>query len=186
MNLLNQSINPEDLPEDFCPKACKLVDEFHRKTVNEDVEWMLYFDYTNGDVIYCWKGEKDTTGGEYDRIYLKNRNIASLHNHPKRLYSFPSLDNFDILENDFEDYEIICADSSFWEIEFKGILENNIREQIISDLYDLFQQVYTYVFFNYKYSNRIGKTIDEMYSNQILNYLNTNYKNIHIKQKEYA
>ena len=38
-----KSINSQDLPEDFCLSACKLVDEFHRKTVNEDVEWMMYF-----------------------------------------------------------------------------------------------------------------------------------------------
>jgi hypothetical protein len=48
-----KSINPSDLPIDFCDDACRLVDEFRRKTVNEKVEWMLYFDYTNGDVIYC-------------------------------------------------------------------------------------------------------------------------------------
>ena len=53
-----KSISPNDLTKEFCPKVCKLVDEFHRKTVNEDIEWMLYFDYTNGEVIYCWKGEK--------------------------------------------------------------------------------------------------------------------------------
>ena len=50
-----KSVNSHDLPDDFCDKACKLVDEFHRKTVNEEVEWRLYFDYTDGEVIYCWK-----------------------------------------------------------------------------------------------------------------------------------
>ena len=83
-----KSISRNDLPNDFCPKACKLVDEFHKKTVNEDIEWMLYFDYTDGEVIYCWKGEEDKTGGAYDKIHLKGRNIASLHNHPKDYYSF--------------------------------------------------------------------------------------------------
>ena len=66
-----KSINPEDLPSDFCPKACRIVDEFHRKTVHEDVEWMLYFDYTTGEVVYCWKGGKGKIDGNYNRKYLK-------------------------------------------------------------------------------------------------------------------
>ncbi|MBQ8016538.1 MAG: hypothetical protein IJ258_00370 [Methanobrevibacter sp.] len=123
-----KSINPQDLPEDFCPEACKLVDEFHRKTVNQDIEWMLYFDYTNGDVIYSWKGDEDKTGGEYDKIHFKNRKIASLHNHPKNYYSFPSSDNFDILCNEFEDYEIITSIDVFWVVEFKGRVEKEIRQ----------------------------------------------------------
>lgn len=28
-----KSVNPNDLPKEFCESACKLVDEFHRKTV---------------------------------------------------------------------------------------------------------------------------------------------------------
>lgn len=59
-----KSINPEDLPKDFCPKDCKLVDEFHRKTVNQDIERLLYCDYTNGEVIYCWKLFKRRFGGQ--------------------------------------------------------------------------------------------------------------------------
>ena len=42
------------------------------------------------------------------KFILKIGNVASLHKHPKKLYSFPSLDNFNILENEFEDYEIMC------------------------------------------------------------------------------
>ena len=52
------SVNPNDLPDVFCEEACRVVDEFHRKTINEKVEWMMYFDYTTGEVIYCWKGEE--------------------------------------------------------------------------------------------------------------------------------
>jgi len=180
-----KSIDPEDLPKEFCPKACILVDEFHRKTVNQDIEWMLYFDYTTGEEIYCWKGEDDKTGGEYEKIHFKNRKIASLHNHPKKLYSFPSLDNFDILENDFEDYEIICANSSFWIIEFKGILENEIRKQIISDLSNMFREVNREVTLNFD-EHEIGITIDSIYSQYMINYLNIYYTNVNIKKMEYA
>lgn len=123
------SIDPQDLPDEFCDEACRLVDEFYRKTVNEEVEWMLYFDYTTGEVIYSWKGEEDKTGGQYDRIHLKERYIASLHNHPKNYYSFPSSDNFDILSNEFEDYEIIISPNVFWIVGFRGNVEKEIRQK---------------------------------------------------------
>lgn len=180
-----KSVNHDDLPGEFCDKACKLVDEFHRKTVNEDVEWMLYFDFTTGDVIYCWKGEEGKTGGLYDMIHLKNRNIASIHNHPKKFYSFPSLDNFDILENNFEDYEIICANSIFWIVESKGIIRKDVRKHIVLDLYELFQKINRYVLSNFNDGDEIGKTIDIMYSEQMVIYLN-NYEDIHIKKMEYV
>lgn len=123
-----KSINSKDLPDEFCEKACDVVDEFHRKTVNETVEWMLCFDYDTGDVIYCWKGEEGKCIGDIDRIHLSGKNIASIHNHTKKYYSFPSPYNFNILTNDFEDYEIITSINSFWIVEFKGSVENNLRE----------------------------------------------------------
>lgn len=113
-------INPEDLPEDFCEEACRLVDEFHRKTVNQKVEWMLYFDYKTGEVVYCWKGEEGRLIGKFNEKFLFKKNIASIHSHAEGWYSFPSPENFDILENVFEDFEIITSADAFWIIEFKG------------------------------------------------------------------
>lgn len=78
------------MPEDFCEEACRLVDEFHKKTVNEKVEWMLYFDYTTGEVIYCWKGENGNVEADSDKTYLQQKSIASVHSHTNNLYSFPS------------------------------------------------------------------------------------------------
>jgi len=75
-----------------------LVDEFRRKTVDEKVEWMMYFDYETGEVLYCWSGEKNRSGGNFNKVYLMGRKVASIHSHPKGCYSFPSPDNFDILE----------------------------------------------------------------------------------------
>lgn len=118
-----KSIRHEDLPKDFCEKACHLVDEFHQKTANENVEWMLYFDYTTGEIIYCWKGQKGNVMGDYENIHVHNRRIASVHNHPLEFYSFPSPDNFDILKNNHEDYEIIISNHAMWIVEFKGSIE---------------------------------------------------------------
>lgn len=124
-----EPIRPVVLPSDFCDDACRLVDEFHRKTVNENVEWLLYFDYTTGEVIYCWKGGDGMIKCNFDRFNLLGRSIASLHNHQNGYYSFPSGENFDILENDFEDYEIITSINSLWIVEFKGNIEHNLRNE---------------------------------------------------------
>ena len=123
-----KSINPRDLPNDFCDEACRIVDEFHRKTFNEKVEWMLYFDYATGEIIYCWKSENSNVEVDLDRTYLKHKRIASIHSHTKNLYSFPSPENFDILENEFEDYEIVTSVDVFWTIEFKGNVDNVSRK----------------------------------------------------------
>ena len=153
-----KSISPNDLPSDFCPKARRLVDEFHKKTVNENVEWMLYFDYTTGEVIYCWKGNEDYTGGSYDKISFHGRNMASIHNHSKNYYSFPSPDNFDILENEFEDYEIITSVNTFWSVEFKGFVEKEVRQNFQYNIA--------------KYMNRINnKIISKYVDNDSINYL---------------
>ena len=85
-----EPIKPDDLPSDFCDEACRLVDEFHRKTVNENVEWLLYFDYTTGEVIYCWKGGDGMIKCDFSRFNLLGRSIASIHNHQNGYYSFPS------------------------------------------------------------------------------------------------
>ena len=158
-----KSINPKDLPNDFCPKACKLVDEFHKKTANQDIEWMLYFDYRTGKVIYCWKGEDGKTGGLYDAIHFRGRHIASVHNHPKKFYSFPSLDNFEILEKDFEDYEIICSNFSFWVIGYKGILDNDQIDEIKNKFHEKFAEVNREVISNFN-EDDVGMIIDVIFN----------------------
>ena len=122
-----KSINPADLLGDFCDGACKLVDEFRRKTVNAKEEWMMYFDYITGDIIYCWQGNIGESGGGFNREQFRGRHIASLHSHSRGYYSFPSPENFDILENEFEDYESITSINAFWSVEFKGSVGKTIR-----------------------------------------------------------
>ena len=118
------SVNPNDLQDVFCEEACRVVDEFHRKTINEKVEWMMYFDYTTGEVIYCWKGEEGKAIGGYEKIHVNSRKIASIHSHPKGYYSFPSPNNFDILENSHEDFEIIVSVTAFWIL---NLMEKSIK-----------------------------------------------------------
>ena len=180
-----KSINPDDLPSDFCDGACRLVDEFRQKTVNEEDEWMLYFDYTTADIIYCFKGIGGKTGGTYEKINFKKRKIASLHNHPKKFYSFPSHENFEILEKDFEDYELICSDNNFWIIESKGILDEKNILRLHRDLHRIFCTIENFIKINYSKNMDVGNLIEELYSEYLLSYLNTNYDNIMICKREY-
>ena len=114
---------------------------------------MLYFDYTAGDVIYCFEGEGGKTGGVYEPKNFENRNIDSIHNHPKNYYSFPSHDNFEILEKDFENYEIICSLDSFWIIYFEGILDESQRIKLHNNLFRIFHTIDSYVKINYSKKN---------------------------------
>lgn len=161
-----KSVLPEDLPSDFCGEACRLVDEFRRKTVNEKVEWMLYFDYKTGDIIYCWKGNEGKCGGDYERINFHGRNMASVHSHQKGYYSFPSPENFDILENEFEDYEIITSINAMWIIEFRGFVEKIFREDFQYALGEDINEIRDRIKLNYD-----DYDIDKVTENVVSNYL---------------
>ena len=110
------SISSEDLPDEFSQKAVKLVDLFRRKTAHLSYECMLFFDYKTGEIIYCFV--EDNLDGrireEIYEIHFKGKNVASIHNHPKGFLSAPSGKNFQILEIENEDYELICGYDEFW------------------------------------------------------------------------
>ena len=150
-----KSIDLSDLPDDFCDEACKLIDEFRRKTVKLEEEWMLYFDYVTGEVIYCWQGKVGESGGGFDRRNFERRHIASLHSHPIGYYSFPSPENFDILENEFEDYEIITSIDAFWIVEFKYSVEKEVRENFQFDLGNEIERIQNYSLIFFETSDEI-------------------------------
>ena len=186
VNLAIESILPEDLPSDFCDEACGLVDEFRRKTVNESVEWMLYFDYKTGEVIYCWKGREGRSGGDYERINLYGRNIASIHSHPRGYYSFPSPENFDMLENEFEDYEVITSVGAMWIVEFKGFVEKSVRNNFqyilgedINDVVNIIKSKYD--------DDKVDIIVENVISNYLLRMLDKNIVDIELIliKKEY-
>ena len=162
-----EPIKPDDLPSDFCDEPCRLVDEFHRKTVNENVEWLLYFDYTTGEVIYCWKGDSSGCNGDYNGVHFKGKKIVSIHNHINGYYSFPSPDNFDILENDFEDYEIITSVNAFWIVEFKGEIPHEVRKAFQRSLAYKFE----YIKVNLILTRFGGSEINQLIEEEISNYL---------------
>jgi hypothetical protein len=180
-----KSIDFDDLPNDFCDAACTLVDEFRRKTVNEKVEWMMYFDYETGEVLYCWSGEKNRSGGNFNKVYLMGRKVASIHSHPKGCYSFPSPDNFDILENDFEDYELITSERVFWLIEFKGNVDESSRRFFQYNLGKSISEVMLIIKLTGNVIEIDEKT-EEVISNYLLNGIDKKMNDIalHLTKKE--
>ena len=133
LNTSVKTMNKNDLPKGFSQEAIELVNEFHQKTIDEEIEWLLYFDYITGEILYCFKGDDNSSEAILDKLQLINHHVASIHNHTKNLYSFPSPENFDILEKEFEDYEIICSINSFWTIEFKGKIKRKIKDEFFKE-----------------------------------------------------
>ena len=186
LNTSVKTMNKNDLPDDFSQKAIALVNEFHQKTIDEEIEGVLYFDYITGEILYCFKGNSESTRGFLDRYQLIDHHVASIHNHTKHIYSFPSPENFDILEKDFENYEIICSTSSFWTIEFKGKIKSKIRRDFIKDC------KYNLNYLNslkeaYNNPNEYNMMVEETMENYFLNEIDTKLKGIDliINKKEY-
>ena len=172
------SISKEDLPPEFCKKAVNLVDLFRRKTANLPYECLLFFDYKTGEIIYCFV-EETPEGQINDEIYeshFVNHNVASIHNHPKGFLSAPSGQNFQILEIENEDYELICGYDEFWILEAKGVFDESVVEEIRKIARNLYLDA----------SFHTNDIISEMYSNALLNYINNEIKyNIKLTKVRY-
>lgn len=168
-----KSIDITDLPEELSDETCEFIDIFRRKTVNEKNEWNFYIDYDKNEIIHCFQGSSNQSIGWININEMKDRNILSIHNHPKNTYSAPSAANFEILEFEFENYEIICSQEEFWILKEKGIYE--IREKIQKDIAMLFESIK-----NSKLKNKNNK-----YSEIVITYINNLNQEISIRKKEY-
>lgn len=126
------SINKKDLPDELTDELCQFISDFRRKTVNEENEWNLYIDYEKNEVIHCFKGQKTNVTGWINLKEMENRKILSIHNHPKGTFSAPSSNNFEILDHEFENYEVICAEEEYWILEAKGKykIRKNIQDEV--------------------------------------------------------
>ena len=172
------SVSSEDLPEEFDQKAVKLVDLFRRKTANIPYECMLFFDYKTGEIIYCFV--EDNLDGkireEINEFYFEGKNVASIYNHPKGFLSAPSGKNFQILEIENEDYELICGHDEFWILEAKGVFDKEIVEEIRNEARNLYRD-------SSAYNNDI---ISIIYGNALLKYINNKNKdNINLTKVRY-
>ena len=125
------SVKKEDLPEEFSDEALRTVNEFIQKTYNIDCEWAIYFDYITGEILKCGHGGKDNVKMTFREDEFKNYNVASIHNHPKDVFSPPSGKNFRIFEREFEDYELIVGFEYFWILKAKGLHKNLVNQMNI-------------------------------------------------------
>ena len=162
------SISSEDLPDEFSQKAVKLVDLFRRKTAHLSYECMLFFDYKTGEIIYCFVEE-------IYEIHFKGKNVASIHNHPKGFLSAPSGKNFQILEIENEDYELICGYDEFWILEAKGVFDKEVVEEIRG-------KAKLFYFHSIHFENDESK----VYCDSLLKYINNKIKiNINLSKVRY-
>lgn len=180
-----KSIKQSDLPQDFSDKAFEVVDEFIRKTVDINYEILLYFDYITGEILKCKIGEKNRIKLDFEENELKKHQIASIHNHPKSVYSPPSPQNFSIFKRKFEDYELIAGEDGLWIL--KGKLKNEkiyLELKMISKY--LFDLALTYSKTKSENIQEIENICDKEYGKLLLNYINNkNINEIQLTKKEY-
>ena len=105
-------------------------------------------------------------GKVFEEIYenhFENHHVASIHNHPKGFLSAPSGQNFQILEIENEDYELICGYDEFWILEAKGVFNESVVEEI--------REKASNIYFNY-FSNDNNYFINDLYGEFLKNYIN--------------
>ena len=181
---INWSISPitkEDLPDDFSQKAVNTVDMFRRKTYDLDYECLIYFDIHTGNIVSCnfSNKEPDEVNAVIFPHCLKGMHIASIHNHPHQYYSPPSGKNFEMLSNEFEEYEIISAKNELWILESKEmIFVDEIVEEIRKNANKSFKSYLNEANVELKESYRIIDNVDRDYGFYLLSYLNNEFENI--------
>lgn len=170
-----KSIDKNDLPKDLPKETCDFINLFRRKTVHEKKEWNIYMDYETGEIIHCFIGKGDSVTGMINKTLLTNKKILTIHNHPKGTYSAPSATNFEILKNNFEDYEIICSYREYWILESKEKIDSIKITKIKQEINNIFDECN-----NLKQRNKIKK-----YDEELINFINNLKLNILLTKKEY-
>ena len=174
LSLKNQKvpvIRKEDLPDEFGDESYKTVVEFIEKTHNLDYEWLLYFDYTTGEILRCMEGAQKNVSLDFEDGEFDGYHVASIHNHPEEVLSPPSGKNFGILKREFEDYELIAGFEFFWILKAKGL-----HEELIDEINNFVHNAYNYSLWyclrRYKNDELVAKMHDVLYANQLLKYIN--------------
>ena len=168
------AVTEDDLPEEFSPKAVKLVDLFRRKTIDLDYEAMLIFDYKTGELIYCFVNDcrSGEVTGEVDESRFEGKHVSIIHNHPKNFYSPPSSRNFQILSLGFQDYELVSSWDALWILESKEELSNEKIIEIKEAIQVLYENATEKAYHEFL-DDEIGfKKASDMYGELLLNYIN--------------
>ena len=171
---------------EFGEGAFKTVDEFVRKTRNLDYEFLIYFDYHTGEILKCAKGGEDNVRLDFEEDEFEGHDVASIHNHPREVYSPPSGKNFGILARNFEDYELVSSVDGLWILKAKGFHPNLFIEfKFMADLF--LRASFDDAKLKFDDWNKINDKCDKKYGKQLSNYIN--YKNINdiqLSKKEYV
>ena len=172
-----------DLPPEFDEKLCDFINLFMRKTMNVKNEWEFYIDYENNEIIHCLHGKSTTVGGLIHSALMENKKILTIHNHIKGTYSAPSRKNFEILDHEFEDYEIICAEEEYWILEAQGKYPLEYVEKFKTEIEIIFQDTRKKSI----EKNAILENYNpnEDYGNRIEEHINKQNNNIKLTKKEY-
>lgn len=182
----NLSIKREKLPKEFSDEAYMTIVDFIQKTRGLDYEWVIYFDYITGEILKSSSGEGNNVKMDIEKGEFEGHLVASIHNHPKDVYSPPSDNNFGILARDFEDYELVAGFEHFWILKAKGNYGNLIHEvKFVSKL--LFRAAFENSKLLYDDWDEINDECDKAYGNQLSNYINDkNINDIQLFKLEYA
>lgn len=177
-----KSVNRNDLPSELSDETCNFIDLFRRKTATEKTEWEFYIDYVNNEIIHCLHGKETTVKDWIHSGLMENRNILSIHNHPKGTYSAPSAKNFEILCHPFENYEIICAENEYWILEAKGQYTQKCIKTIRRKIKRIF---FKCDIGNYNPKKTETYDSNKEYSKKLTKYINNLKNNLKLSKKEY-
>ena len=179
------SINKSDLPSEFSEKAFRLVDEFIKKTSNLDYEIVIFFDYMTGEIIKCRIGIKDQVKLKFNDEEFKGKNIASIHNHPKNLFTPPSGKNFGIFLREQEKFELIAGHNGLWILEGKYV-DEELTKEFQEESMKLFASSLNYCLKKFSTQKEIDARCDYLYRARLSKYINDkNINGIQITKKEY-
>ena len=180
------SITKDDLPVEFSDKSVKTVDMFRRKTYGLDIECMIYFDIETGNIVSCNFADDDPghVNGTIYPNFLKGMHIASAHNHPRKYGSPPSGKNFEMLQYDFEEFEIILSQRELWVLEskidvFDEARVNKIRKALDEGLQAIFVEIND----DYLDGYLVLDNLEREYGNFLLIYLNKGFDNIKLTRR---
>ena len=111
--------------------------------------------------------------------------MASIHNHPRGVYSPPSDKNFGIFLRPFEDYELVASVSKLWILKAKGV-NPLIYVDLKEGTKDILKYCGEYCDKIYSDSKQANDACDNVFGITLLNYINDkNIKNIQLIKREY-
>lgn len=179
------SVKFEDLPDEFSAEACNTIDVFVKKTHDLEYECALYFDYKSGQILKCEMGHVNDVKIGFNEGEFENNHVASIHNHPKSVFSPPSGKNFGILTRDFEDYELISAPNELWILKAKCISKRLMVEFNIASL-ELFELALNQANLMYQSIEMVNVACDMLYGAFLLKYINDkNINHIQLIKRSY-